>query len=147
MPKTMPANEVKNRFESALKYVREENDEVIVENDGEPRAVIMSIAGFEEVQELREQKRRADALERLYAIREERKRNGTFSIPSVATPEQRAEAWARLEALREEVSAQNRDLTEEQIEEIANRMSRDMIDHMAATGKLVFERDLPPESR
>lgn len=143
MPKTMPANEVKNRFDSALKYVREENDEVIVENDGEPRAVIMSMSAFEEVGAIRERQRREDGLKRLYAIRDERARNGTLSKPAEIDPERRAEAFERLEALREEVSGRNRDLTEEQIEEIANRMSREMIDHMAATGKLVFERDLP----
>lgn len=111
MPKTISANEAKNRLGTWLGYVSEQNDEVIVESYGKPKAVIMSIAEFEQVQELRDQKRRADALQ-------------------------------QLRALRAEVSARNRDLTEEQIEELANRMSRGMIDHMAAKGKLVFERDL-----
>ncbi len=142
MPKTISVNDAKNRFDSALQYVSEENDEVIVENDGEPRAVIMSIAGFEEVQELREQKRRANALERLHALRDERIRDETVSEPAEVGPERRMELLKQLRALREEVRAQNQDLTQEEAEEIANRMSREMIDHMAATGKLVFERDL-----
>jgi hypothetical protein len=48
----------------------------------------------------------------------------------------------QLRALREEVRAQNQDLTQEEAEEIANRFSRELIDDMAAEGKIVFERDL-----
>lgn len=111
MPKTISANEAKNRLGAWIGYVNDQDDEVIVERHGKPRAVIMSIEAFEEVQELRQKQRREEAVKRLRAI-------------------------------REEVSARNRDLTEQQAEEIANQMSRDMIDHMAATGKLVFERDI-----
>jgi prevent-host-death family protein len=111
MPKVISANEAKNRLGTWIGYVNDQDEEVIIERHGKPRAVIMSIEAFEEVQELREQKRREVAVN-------------------------------RLRELREEVSARNRDLTEQQIEEIADQMSRDMIDHMATTGKLVFERDL-----
>lgn len=111
MPKTISANEAKNRLGTWLGYVSEQNDEVIVESYGKPKAVIMSISEFKEVEELRDQKRRADALR-------------------------------DLRALREQVSERNRDLTEQQIEELANRFSREMIDDMAAEGKIVFERDL-----
>ncbi len=110
MPKSVSANEAKNRLGSLLGYVNEQSDEVIVENHGKPKAVIMSISAYEEVQALREQKRRADALR-------------------------------QLEALRAEVRARNQDLTQEQAEELANRFSRDLIDDMAAAGKISFERD------
>lgn len=110
MTKTISANEAKNRLGAWIGYVNEQDEEVIIERHGKPRAVIMSIEAFEELQDLRERQRRADAVD-------------------------------RLRALREEVSARNRDLTEQQIEEVADQMSRDMIDHMAATGKLTFERD------
>ncbi len=146
MPKTISANDAKNRFGSALKYVSEQNDEVIVESYGKPRAVIMSMAAFEEVEALRERARREDGLQRLYEIRDERARNGTLSKPPKVDPERRAEALKRLHALREKVSARNQDLTEEQIEEIANRFSREIIDDMAAEGKIVFERDLRQSS-
>ncbi len=56
-------------------------------------------------------------------------------------PERRAAAVKDLRALREELSARNRDLTEEQIEEIANRFSREVFDDMAARGDIVFKRD------
>jgi prevent-host-death family protein len=111
MSKTISANEAKNRLGTWLALVNDTDEEVIIERHGKPKAVIMSFEAFEEVKELREKERRAEA------IRD-------------------------LRTLREEVSSRNRDLTEERIEEIANQMSRDMIDHMAATGKIVFERDL-----
>lgn len=38
------------------------------------------------------------------------------------------------------VSARNRDLTEEQAEALADRFVRDMIDDMAAEGKIRFEQ-------
>ncbi len=70
MPITVSAHEAKNRLGSLFGYVSDHGDEVIVENHGKPKAVIMSFAAYEEVQALREQKRRADALERLRQLHE-----------------------------------------------------------------------------
>lgn len=70
MPRAVSANEAKNRLGSLLRYVSE-GDEVIVESHGKPKAVIMSIAAYEEIQTLREQKRRAEALEQLRNLRAE----------------------------------------------------------------------------
>ena len=116
MPKTVAANEAKNRFGALLRYVSDEDDEVIVESHGRPRAVIVSVASFEELERLRDQQRRRDAL-------------------------------AELHALRAEVRAQNTDLTEEEADEFAVRASREMIDHLAETGKIRFARDRQPQSR
>ena len=71
MTKAVSANEAKNRLGSLLGYVSDQDDEVIVESHGKPKAVIMSIAAYEEVQALREQKRRADALQELRELRTE----------------------------------------------------------------------------
>jgi len=68
VPKTVSALEAKNRLGSLLGYVSEQGDEVIVQNHGKPKAVIMSYAAYEEVQELRGQKQRTDALERLRTL-------------------------------------------------------------------------------
>jgi prevent-host-death family protein len=70
MPKTVSALEAKNRLGSLLGYVSEQDDEVIVENRGKPKGVIMSYAADEEVQEMRGQKQRSDALERLRRLHE-----------------------------------------------------------------------------
>ncbi len=54
MPKTVSANEAKNRLGSLFGYVNDQNDEVIVEIHGKAKAVIMSISAYDEVQDLRE---------------------------------------------------------------------------------------------
>ena len=53
-----------------------------------------------------------------------------------------AELLERLRALEERIGDRNADLSDEQVMELANRFSREMIDDLAAEGKLVFERDL-----
>lgn len=71
MIKTVSANDAKNRLGSLLGYVGEEGGEVVLESRGKPKAVIMSISAYEEVQALHEQKRRANALAELRALRAE----------------------------------------------------------------------------
>lgn len=110
MLKTVSANDAKNRFGSLLAHVSEDGGEVIVERHGRPKAVLISYAAYEEVQGLREQKRRADAL-------------------------------AQLRQLQERVSARNQDLTEEEAIAIADQLSHEIIDDMAARGLVSFERD------
>ena len=68
MPKAVSAKEAKNRLGSLIGWVREHSDEVIVENRGEPAAVIMSFAEYEKLQALRERQRRQAILERMRAL-------------------------------------------------------------------------------
>ncbi len=70
MPKAVSATEAKNRLGALLGYVVDQRDEVIVESQGKPRAALISFAAFEELQFLREQKRRADAFEELRRLRD-----------------------------------------------------------------------------
>ena len=69
MPKAVTATEAKNRLGALMAWAVAQRDEVIVEAQGKPRAVIMSFADYQEVQALREQARRREALERLRALR------------------------------------------------------------------------------
>ena len=69
MPKAVSATEAKNRLGALMAWAVEHRDDVIVEAQGKPRAVIMSFADYEVVQALREQARRQAALERLRALR------------------------------------------------------------------------------
>lgn len=55
--------------------------------------------------------------------------------------ERTAEAYARLQQALKGQDERNADLTEDQIEELADRASREAIKEIAAEGKLVFERD------
>lgn len=71
MTKTVSSNEAKNRLGALLGYVSDEGGEVVIENRGKPRAVIISIEAYREVQALREHQRREDALAALRALRTE----------------------------------------------------------------------------
>lgn len=115
MTKTVSANDAKNRLGSLLGYVNEQNDEVIVERHGKPRAVIMSIAAYEDVQAMREEKMRAEALERLERLHE------------------------RIVA---HSAVHNTDLSEEEAQELSVQISRELIDDLVARGEISFERDL-----
>jgi len=70
MPKTMSSNDAKQRWGSVLSYVTDQADEVIVESHGKPRAVVISVAAYEELEILREQRRRVEALDRLRQLEE-----------------------------------------------------------------------------
>lgn len=52
-------------------------------------------------------------------------------------------AWVlgKLRELEECIGDRNRDLTHEQVEELADRFSREFVDDLVAEGKVVFERD------
>lgn len=53
----------------------------------------------------------------------------------------RNDILARLEALERRQAERNKDLTDEEIEELATRATCEAIDELAAEGKLIFERD------
>lgn len=96
MATTMTAQEAKEHLDALMDRASEGFDDVIVERDGEPRAVIVSFSDFQAMVELR-------------AARRE-------------------QAVADLRRISEEVSSRNQDLTDDQIEELANRASREATD-------------------
>jgi len=55
--------------------------------------------------------------------------------------QRRAEIMDRLRALETRLRSRNQDLTPEQVDELADRASREAFDEIAAEGKLVFKRD------
>ncbi len=113
MPKAISSNEAKQRWGSLLGYVSDQGDEVIVESHGKPKAVVISIAAYEEFQSLRDRQRRADALERLRGLHE---RLATRNQDATAEEEEGAIAFA-------------------------DRLSHELVDDMAARGEITFERD------
>jgi hypothetical protein len=113
MATTIPADEIGERLGELL-GLASKGQEVILERDGQAKAVVMSPEAYAEVQRLRDAERRRLAGEELFR-------------------------------LREEVRSRNRDLSEEQAEEIAGNVIRDAVDSLAERGALVFERDHPSE--
>ena len=80
MTRTVTTTEAKAKLSELLGWVREHRDRVIVENRGEPSAVILSYHEFEELQQLREQQRRQEAIATLRRLRDEvRARNGDLT--------------------------------------------------------------------
>ncbi len=71
MPKTVSAREAKNKLGSVVSWVLANQDDVIVENRGAPTVVIIPYTEYEKVQELKEQDRRRQAIERLRKLRDE----------------------------------------------------------------------------
>jgi prevent-host-death family protein len=110
MPRSVSSIEAKNQLSSLIGWSVTTGDEVIIENHGKPRAVIMSYGEYETVQRLREQARRQAALD-------------------------------QLERLRERASARNADLTDEQAQDLADQIARDVIENLAARGEIRFDTE------
>lgn len=68
MPKTISVSEAKNKLSAMLKWAVENQDEVVVESHGRPRAVILPYAQYELFRKLREKERRQHALQRLHEL-------------------------------------------------------------------------------
>jgi hypothetical protein len=71
MTKTVSSDELMSQLDSLFGDVRKEGEEAIVEHCGEPKAGITSMAAYEEVQALREEKRRADTLAQFQELHED----------------------------------------------------------------------------
>lgn len=109
MPKTVSASEAKNRLGSVMEWVRENRDEVIIENHGAPSVVVIAYDEYEQMLKLREAERRKQAWEQLQALREQvRARNQDIT-------------------------------TEEEAIEIADEIVRDAVQSLIEKGKLRFE--------
>ena len=70
MPRAVSTSEAKNQLSAMIGWVEINNDEVIVEHHGQPRAVIMSFAEYERVQALRDRQRREKAIADIRALRD-----------------------------------------------------------------------------
>jgi prevent-host-death family protein len=112
--KTVTASQVQNNFGAIVNQVRRgEVKEVIVENRGEPVAAIVDMEELQAMREFREQEKRKNALKLLR--------------------EARTEVHARL----------TKKLTDEEAMAIADRFSRELIEDLAKSGKVKFERKRP----
>ncbi len=69
MSKTVSASEAKNRLGALISWVLEHKDEVIVESRGEPKVVLLPFEEYAEIQKIKEQVRRRQALAKLEALR------------------------------------------------------------------------------
>ena len=110
MARTISATEAKAKLSALINWAIKNRDEIIVESRGDPKAVIISYASYEQFKALREQARRKELL-------------------------------GQLEALAAEVHQRNQDLSEEEANELADRFTREVIEEMAAEGKINYRQD------
>src|SRR5437016_2904344 len=108
--KTISTTQAKAKLSEMIGLVTNQGSDVIIESHGEPKAVLISIETYEQTEHIREQQRRAQALERLRAVREQiRARN-----PDITT--------------------------DEQAEEIAEQFSQEFIQNLKEKRGVTFER-------
>ena len=70
MPRIVSATEAKTHMGAILDWAEEQDDEVIVQIHGQPKAVIISFAAYQKMRSQREAFRRQQALARLNALAE-----------------------------------------------------------------------------
>src|SRR5205823_5561295 len=70
-PRTITASEAKDDVDAIFDWARSNQDDVIVERQGEPDLVIMPYAEFAQFQAWREEERRREALEWVRTFRAE----------------------------------------------------------------------------
>ncbi len=105
--RTLSTTEAKNQFSAVINAVADDDETVVVQQHGRPKAAIISTEKLDQYEN---------------ALRLQRRR----------------EALDQLRALQKEVSAQNRDLTEEQAMELATRFVREVVEEMYDEGKLRY---------
>ena len=70
MPRTVSASIAKNQLGALIQWSLRNQDEVIIESYGNPKAVIMPFDEYQSIQALRDQKRREKALSQMQKLRD-----------------------------------------------------------------------------
>lgn len=69
--KTLSISEAREQFSAVVKLAKQGKDDVIIENRGQPEAVIISYSDYEVLQQAREDERRKMAIQALQRIADE----------------------------------------------------------------------------
>ena len=69
--KTVSISEARNQLSAFIKRATQDKDDVVIQNRGQPEAVIIPYADYEILQEARENERRKKAIQALQQIAEE----------------------------------------------------------------------------
>jgi prevent-host-death family protein len=68
--RTISSNEAKQRWGSLMSAVVDDGDEVVIESHGKPKVAVISYEEFQQFVDLREKRRREEALRRFDALTE-----------------------------------------------------------------------------
>lgn len=108
MGKIVSVTEAKAKLSSLVSWTKKNKDTVVIQSRGNPQALIIPYVYAEDVEKLIADKRREEAIDRLYQV-------------------------------AAEVRERNKDLSEKDVEELADRVVREVIDDMVEDGSIVFE--------
>ena len=114
MPKTVSATEAKNNFGAVIEWATQNQGDVVVVKSHGEPKVV--VMSFAEYEKVKE----------------------------IKDKERRRQILKELEALRAESLERNKDLTPEEGDELAERFSQELIEHLVRKGKVRFERDRAP---
>ena len=108
MTRTISVSEAKNTLSAVLEWAVENDDGIVIQSRGEPKAVIVPYANYAGYLALEEQARRQAALRELKQLAEE--------------------IWAR-----------NADLTDPEVDQLAEEITQETFQRMLDEGKIQFE--------
>lgn len=104
--KTVSATEAKNRLAALVGEVAQGSEDVVIENHGQPRAVLISYELYTELLEARAQQKRRTAMDALWQLRAEIQSqiqdvegDSLFELLMEELDEVRAENYANLRGL------------------------------------------------
>ncbi len=109
--KTVSATEAKNRLGALIGDVVSGREDIVIENHGTPRAVLISFDHYRELVDAREQQRRREAMEDLRQLRAEvlaQNQDLDDEAADRLIQEIRAETHARISARIRENAAKSR---------------------------------------
>jgi len=108
MTRTISVSEAKNTLSAVLEWAVENDDGIVIQSRGEPKAVIVPYEKYAGYLALEEQARRQAALRELKQLAEE--------------------IWAR-----------NADLTDPEVDQLAEEITQETFQRMLDEGKIQFE--------
>lgn len=110
MERIVSTTEAKAQLSGLMEWTLMNDDAVVVESHGNPKAALISFALYEQFQVWREQQKQRVAL-------------------------------AELAALAEFIQTRNRNLSDAEADNLANRFGREVVEEMIAEGKIQYRTD------
>src|SRR5689334_6736954 len=109
MTKTISAPDTSASLDTAMDWVNDNPEPLVLERDGQPQAVLLSFEEYEQLQAFKEEARRQAGLVQLWQLAARIRQQPPPPPKPPLSPEEQEALWNQLEALRERVSARNTD--------------------------------------
>lgn len=107
--KTVSVSEAREQLSSIINWATTNQDDVVIQNRGDAKAVLIPYPDYELLKAARENQRKADAI-------------------------------AELKAIAQEVRNRNASMTTDEVEQLADEVSREAVQSLIDKGKVTFEQ-------